>query len=232
MRLLIIVVTILTVAAVNLAHAQQIGEGRITVTGVGTVEAVPDMAVMTLGVTKEAKDAKAALRETSDAVALILERLGEKGVDPRDVQTSDLSLTPVWSRYDNTNKPREITGFAASNRVTVRVRDLATLGGILDEVTTLGANTFNGLSFAVKEPKPLHDLARTKAVADAKDKAQQLARAAGIKLGAVISMSEQGNIPTPRPMMRASMAEAMDVPVAAGEVQFQNSVNMVFEIAE
>ena len=232
MRTLIFLVAALLFAAVGLARADE-QLGHITVTGIGTVETVPDMAVITLGVTHEAKEARAALLATSEAVQQVFDRLAEMGIEARDMQTSDLSLSPVWSNRASSSEPPKITGFQASNRVTVRVRDLAALGGILDAVVSDGANTFNGLEFGVKEPKPLRDQARAKAVADAQDRARQLAEAAGVELGRVVSISEQSHDPQPRPMMRmAAMAESMDVPVAGGEIGLSGSVTMVFEIRQ
>ena len=96
-----------------------------------------------------------------------------------------------------------------------------------------GANDFGGLSFGVQDPKPLSAQARAEAVADAMEKAGQLAEAAGVPLGQVISISDHGG--GGRPMMRMaemSMADAGGVPVAAGEVTVEASVSMVFEIAE
>ncbi|SDD96908.1 SIMPL domain-containing protein [Ruegeria marina] len=232
MRTLVFLVIALLFAAVGLARAEE-HPGQITVTGTGLVESVPDMAVITLGVTQEANEARAALLATSEAVGRVLDRLEGMGIESRDIQTSDLSLSPVWSGRGTADERPTITGFQASNRVTVRVRDLARLGEILDAVVSDGANTFNGLEFALKEPKPLRDQARAKAVADAQDKARQLAEAAGVSLGRVISISEQSFDSQPRPMMRMSaMAEGLDVPVAGGEIGISGSVTMVFEIGQ
>ncbi|MCU9839215.1 SIMPL domain-containing protein [Ruegeria sp. WL0004] len=232
MRTLVFLVVALLLAAVGLARADE-QPGQITVTGTGVVETVPDMAVITLGVTQEAKEARAALSATSEAVGRALDRLTELGIEARDMQTSDLSLSPVWSNRGSSTEPPAITGFQASNRVTVRVRDLARLGEILDTVVSDGANTFNGLEFSVKEPKPLRDQARAKAVADARDKAQQLAEAAGVSLGRIVSISELYSDPQPRPMMRmAAIAESMDVPVAGGEIGLSGTVTMVYEIRQ
>lgn len=231
MRTLIFLVVALLFAAVGLARADET-PGQITVTGTGVVETVPDMAVITLGVTQEAKEARAALTATSEAVGRVLDRLAKLGVETRDMQTSDLSLSPVWSNRGPSDQSPQITGFQASNRVTVRVRDLNRLGEILDTVVSDGANTFNGLEFSVKEPKPLRDQARAKAVADAQDKARQLAEAAGVALGRIVSISEQSFDAQPRPMMRMAAAEAMDVPVAGGEIGLSGTVTMIFEIRQ
>ncbi|WP_204114903.1 SIMPL domain-containing protein [Shimia biformata] len=206
--------------------------GRIEVTGIGTVEAAPDMAVITLGAEAQADTARDAMQQVSDITHAILSRLGRAGIAPRDMQTSDLSLHPVWSNY-NSGDTRRITGFSASNRVTVRVRDMLALGGVLDAVLKDGANQFSGLQFTVQNPKPLMQDARRAAVADAREKAELYAEAAGVKLGAVVLISEAGS-PAPRPVMmeRAMAADSAGVPVAAGEVSLEARVSVIFEIAE
>ena len=191
---------------------------QITVTGEGRVEAAPDMATISLGVTHENEQAKLAMEATSDAVARILERIAAMGVAPRDMQTRALSLSPVWSERTASDGNRaRITGFVASNTVMVRVRDLASLGRILDAVIEDGANDFNGLEFDVQNPEPLMDEARRAAVADAMARAALLAEAAGVTLGPVQSISEQGGMRPMGAMMDMAMRES-GVPIAAGEV--------------
>ncbi|TMV08987.1 DUF541 domain-containing protein [Ruegeria sediminis] len=231
MKTLAFLIAALVAATTALADAQ---ERRITVTGTGSAEAAPDMATITLGVTNQDTEAAAAMWATSEVVAQILTRLEQMGVEPRDVQTRDLSVSPVWNRNpEKEDEAPKITGFVASNRVFVRLRDLDQLGEVLDAVIRDGANEFGGLSFGVLDPEPLAATARAEAVADAMAKAQQLAEAAGLKLGKVISIDEHGAVG--RPMMRMSemaMADAGSVPVAAGEIAVEASVSMVFEIAE
>ena len=205
---------------------------QITVTGEGRVEAAPDMATISLGVTHENEQAKLAMEATSDAVARILERIAAMGVAPRDMQTRALSLSPVWSERTASDGNRaRITGFVASNTVMVRVRDLASLGRILDAVIEDGANDFNGLQFDAQNPEPLMDEARRAAVADAMARAALLAEAAGVTLGPVQSISEQGGMRPMGAMMDMAMRES-GVPIAAGEVSVEAMVSMVFAIAQ
>jgi uncharacterized protein len=217
------------VAAAEL-RADAAAPRQISVTGQAHVDAPPDMATITLGVTNEAKEAAAAMDATSDSVRAILDRLQALGLEPRDLQTRRLSLNPVWSnRSGSTGAAPRIAGFVASNTVLVRVRDLDRLGAILDAVIDEGANDFNGLSFSLQDPEPLRDQARTLAVEDGIKRAAQLAQAAGVLLGPVLSISEHGN-GRPAPMMMEMSARAADVPVAAGEVSASASVAMVFAI--
>ncbi|WP_170475586.1 SIMPL domain-containing protein [Ruegeria arenilitoris] len=209
-------------------------ERRIIVNGTGTVLAAPDMATITLGVTNQDEQAANAMAATSAAVTQILNRLEEMGLEARDIQTRDLSLNPVWSgRNGQSGERPEITGFTASNRVVIRVRDLDGLGEIMDAVIKDGANDFGGLSFSIQEPKPMEADARAKAVSDATAKANQLAQAAGVTLGSVVSISDHAMGLRPVAQMREmSMMDAATVPVAGGEVSVSVNVTMEFEIAE
>ncbi len=204
---------------------------QITVTGEGRVDAVPDMATITLGVTNEAREAKAAMAATSAAVGNVLDRLTAMGIQARDIQTQQFSLNPVWSgRGASYSEPAKITGFVASNMVMVRVRKLDDLGQVLDAVISDGANDFNGLQFGVQEPRPLQDKARAAAVKDAMARAALLADAAGVTLGPIMSINENGG-GGPRPMMmEMAAAREASVPVAAGEVSLTASVSVVFAI--
>jgi hypothetical protein len=208
--------------------AEAAQQGRLTVTGSGGVDSVPDMAVITMGVTAQAETAAAAMEQTSAGTAEVLARLEEAGIAPRDMQTSDLSLNPVWNDRAGPGE-RQITGYEARNTVTVRVRALEELGGILDTVVQSGANTFNGLSFALQDPLPALDEARRRAVADARRKAELYAEAAGVTLGPLLELSESVDSPGPV-MFRAAAMEA--APVAEGEVSTETSVRMVYAIGE
>lgn len=226
---------ILSAALAALATAASAEDTRrtISVTGEGSVEAAPDMATIRLGVTNQDTEARAAMDATSDAVAAILARLDELGLERRDMQTQRLTLNPVWSQRPDGEGRRvnEITGFSASNIVMVRVRALEDLGRILDAVIADGANEFNGLRFDVQQPGPLVEKARRAAVRDATVKAQTLAEAAGVPLGPVLSISEHGGRPQPV-MMEMAAARGADMPVASGEVSVQAQVSMVFAIGE
>lgn len=203
---------------------------RITVSGLGRTEARPDMATITLGVQTEAATAAAALRENSARLAAVLDRLRAAGIADRDLQTSGLNLGPVYDHRPDRQAPR-ISGYQAGNMLTVRVRDLSALGSILDLVVEDGANAFHGLSFALSDPQAALDAARTAAVRDARRKAEMLAEAAGVRLGAVIEISESSGHADPRPMMRmAAEAVAMDVPVAEGEISYAVNVNVIWAL--
>lgn len=219
-------------AALPLALAAETGERpRITVTGEGRAEAVPDLAVITIGVTTHADTAAAALAENSARLSAVLDRLRAAGVADRDLQTSGLSLGP---RYDyGNNHPPRLEGYEATNQLAVRVRALDTLGAILDAAVTDGANTLGGLAFSLADPQGARDAALAAAVAEARRKAAIIAEAAGVRLGPVLSISEQVAFAGPQPMPRIAMAEAAPaVPVAAGEVGYAATVTIVYGIAD
>lgn len=204
---------------------------RITVMGEGRVDARPDMATITLGVTTQGDTAAAALAENSTRLAAVLAQLKAAGVAERDLQTSGLNLGPRMD-YSRDGEPPKVIGYEVSNQVTVRVRDLAALGGILDKAVGDGANTFQGLSFGLADATGALDAARVNAVTEAARKAAMMAEAAGAKLGPVIEMSETGGMADPVPMYRrgavAMAAEA--VPVEGGEVTYTVNVTMTWEL--
>lgn len=204
----------------------------ITVTGTGTVEAAPDIATLSIGVTTQGETAAEALSANSAALDAVMARLTAAGIAAPDMQTSNLSLNPNWTGYESSSvSGPTISGYVASNILTIRLRQLDGLGAVLDAAVADGANTLNGLTFGLADPKPALDEARKEAVADARARAELLAAAAGVKLGRVISISE-GVVPTdPAPMFRAE-ASAAPVPVAGGEVGLSASVTIFYQIVE
>ncbi len=217
-------------ASLVFSGAQAQEAGRITVTGEGVVAMAPDMASLSLGVTTTDAAAGAAMRANSAAMQTVLDRLQSAGIAARDMQTSNLNLSPNWVQDDGAQTPR-IVGYTASNSLTVRVRDLAILGGVLDAAIQDGANTLNGLSFDVSQPRPAQDKARVLAIQDARARAEAMVAAAGASLGKIVSISENGGYAAPMPMVKAMMDEAA-VPLAAGEVASAVQVTVVFEIVQ
>ncbi|MBM1220848.1 SIMPL domain-containing protein [Ponticoccus sp. SC2-23] len=222
-------------AAVSLSVGPlQADERRITVVGEGGVSAAPDMAMIQIGVSEEAPTAAEALRAMSAAGESILARLTEAGVESRDIQTSGLTLRPRYQSRVDREAP-EITGFVAETRFGVSVRDLAGLGTILDSVVTEGgANTLQSVEFTLSDLRPMRDAARRDAVADGRAKAELFAEAAGVTLGALLTLNEDSGGFVPAPMMEMRMMDAASgsVPVAEGEVTIEVRVTMVYAIAQ
>jgi hypothetical protein len=215
-----------------LAGAALAEGATITVIGEGVVEAVPDMATVSLGVMAQADTAKAAMDETSEGVGALIDLLAGAGIEPSDIQTSGLSLNPLWDQSSYESGTPRVSGFQAMNTVSVRVRALDGLGALLDDALESGANMFNGLSFGLQEPGPRLDEARAEAVADARRKAELLAAAAGVELGGIVSIAETANMAVPMPMYRMDTAMSEAVPVAAGEMAVTAMVTITWRIAE
>ena len=220
------------------ASAQQNPAGqpspRISVTGEGEASVAPDMAILNLTVLREAETARAALSANNDAMKQVLAALKEAGVAERDLQTSGLSIQPRYAQpgKDRAGEPK-ITGYSVSNALTVRVRNLADAGGILDKVVGLGVNQGGGIAFVKDDMKPTLTEARKRAVADAVARARTLAEAAEVKLGKILLIEEQSSMPRPMPYGGAVRMAASDaaVPLASGENTYRTQVNVIFEIA-
>lgn len=203
----------------------------ITVTGEAQVAADPDMATISIGVTTQALSAKAALDANSTALQSVLSKLKASEIEPKDIQTTGLSVNPQFDYNNTSGGTQKITGYVASNSVVVAVRKLDTLGGTLDAVVTEGANTLNGISFGLQDPGPKQDEARKAAVTEAARRARLYADAAGVALGKVVSINEQGmNMPVMA--MAAAPRDKMEVPVEAGQVNVGAAVTIIYQIAD
>lgn len=202
----------------------------VTVTGEATVLATPDQATISLGVTTNGPNAAEAMAANSKALSAVLARLKAAGIEERDLQTANLSLMPNWVGYDSGSTP-SIGDYTASNMLNVRVRALDQLGAILDASITDGANTLNGITFELAVAGPTLDEARKAAVADATARATILVGAAGVKLGKIVSMTENVGYNSPTQMFR-SEGDAGKVPVATGQIGMMSSVTVTFEMAE
>jgi len=211
---------------------------RIKVSGEGSVSLVPDMAILELAVTREAKTARAALDANSAAMSEVLEEMEDEGIAERDLQTSNFSIQPKYfypkPQSSGARQPPKIVGYTVRNSLTVRVRDISRVGAILDKSVNLGVNEGGSIRFANDDPSEATSVARSKAVKNAMEKAETLAGAAGVELGRVLEISERSTNPQPRPMARMAMMEAASsdaaVPVASGENSYKVVVNMEYEI--
>lgn len=216
------------------AHAEVPAvQSVISVTGEGHVRAVPDQAAVTTGVETLAPSPAAALAENSAAVNALLEVLTAHGVEARDVQTSGFNLFPQYRHDRNDGGEPTLIGYTVSNQLTIRVRELDRLGALLDALVQAGSNRMSGIEFQHADLEALTDAARRAAVAEARRRAGLYAEAAGVRVGAVLSISEAGASP-PQPMYRMAMEADMAAatPIAAGEQQVQASVQVVFALEQ
>ena len=200
----------------------------IAMTGHGEVRAAPDMAQVTIGVTASATTAAQAVAANSARMKTVFAALAKLGVPERNIQTANFFVSPQYTNGDN-NAPRRLTGYQVNNDVTVRVEDVGKLGSALDALVAAGANQINGISFSIQNDGPLLEKARAQAVADARARAETYAKAAGVSLGPILSISEGGGESPPRPMYRMA-AMAAETRIAPGEQSVTADVSVVWEI--
>ena len=209
------------------ALAQTAPPAMISVTGEATVSVPPDLAEVDGGVTSEAKTAREASEANNAAMGKVLLALKGAGIDEKDYQTSRLSLQPQSA--PNRAGPAAIVGYRASNRVTIRLRDVTKVANVIDTLVGAGANDIGGINFMVSAASKLLDEAREQAIADARRKAEIYAKAAGVTLGAPLSISEgNASVPMFRSKMMAGMAAS--APVAQGEETLAVTVSVSWAI--
>ena len=230
-----IALTVVPLSALS-AHDSDKKEPVIVVSGQGDASVVPDLAIVNLSVAETAKTAREALDINNGAMTAVTKSLKDQGIADRDMQTSGLSIQPQYSypqNEDGSPKLPVLNGYTVTNGLTVRVRDLAKLGAIIDQSVTSGVNQGGDIRFTNDDPEKALEEARAKAVKNAAAKAKTLADAAGVKLGRVVEISESAGGADPQPMMRMQMAkEAADsVPIAAGENTYTVNVSVTFAIA-
>jgi len=206
----------------------QVPPPAISVNGEATVSVAPDQAQIDAGVTSEAKTAREASDANNAAMGKVLLALKGAGVEEKDYQTSRLSLQPQYA--PNRPGPSAITGYRASNRVSIKLRDVTKVANVIDTLVGAGANEIGGINFVVSQASKLLDEAREKAVADARRKAEIYAKAAGITLGEPLSISEEGQ--APQPVFRGKVAAPMAItaPVAPGEETLSVTVGVSWAI--
>lgn len=223
----LIVVACIAVLSGAVPAAAQIDKlpNLITVTGEGEVAIVPDLAMLSGGVATTGKTAREASEANAKMMAAVMAALTAAGIAPQDVQTSRLSLHPV---RDNNRSELRITGFQATNQVTVKIRDTAKIADVVDRLVAAGANDISGIQFMVSSPSKPLDHARESAIADARRKAEVYARAANVKLGAPVSITEEGGVAPGPVLMRA--AKSAETPVSPGEQIQRISVSISYEL--
>ena len=220
-----------TLARPTPTQAAQAGGGvvrQITVVGTGETKAAPDRATIQLGVQSEAQTAQDALTDNSAKMAALINKLKELGVDPKDIQTSNFSVSPTYS-----NNGRTVTGYQVTNTVGVVIRDVAKAGDMLDKVVSAGANTIYGIAFSINDPKALQEAARNQAIADARTRAQAMAQAAGGTVGQILTISETIGMPPPimgRAMDTGAGAAGGAAPIETGEQTVTAQVQITFEL--
>lgn len=221
----------LTPASAQSASAQP----AISVTGEASISATPDLATVDGGVTSDGKTAREAADTNNKTMGTVLLALKGLGIPDKDIRTNRLSLFPQSSPLHGQNGPMQITGYRATNTVTVTLHDVSGVASTIDALVGAGANDIGGVSFSVADASKLLDDARAGAIADAQRKAEIYARAAGVTLGSPLSIVETG-APEPRTVFARNAAFApgaaplAPTPVAPGETTLRISVHVSYAI--
>ena len=217
-------------AAQTVPPAPALSGTRLDVVTTGEVMRVPDIARITAGVVTTAPTATAALEQNATQMASVRAALRRAGIGDRDIQTSSINLYPDYRQDERGNNP-QIVGYRASNEVTIRFRDIAATGRILDALVAQGANQINGPMLSIDKPEQALDEARVEALARAKARAELYARAAGKKVGRILSISETGGgMPVPMGRMMAQAANRDSTVIDPGEQSVSVSLAVSFEL--
>jgi hypothetical protein len=203
---------------------------RLDVVAVGEVSRTPDIARIGAGVVTQAPTASEAIRLNSARMSTVRAALRRAGIADRDIQTSAISLQPDY-RYAE-NQPPQLTGYRASNEVSIRFRDIAQTGRILDALVAEGANQINGPSLEIDRPEAALDEARTAAISTARARADLYARALGMRVVRVIAVSETGGagMPIPRPVAMMREQAGATANIDPGEQRLSVALTVSFEL--
>lgn len=213
------------------AITQSIAGTRLDLSASGDVTRVPDLAIITAGVVARSATASGALQQAATRMQRVRAALKAAGIEDRDIQTSNINLNPEYT-YAN-NEPPKLNGYSASNQVTVRFRDIANAGKILDALVAVGANQIDGPNLTIEHPEAALDEARTRAVANGRARAELYARSLGQRVVRIVAVSESGGsypVPPPMPMAMRASADAASTKIDPGEQKLQVTLAMTFEL--
>ena len=234
-------IVVLMVGAVGCTQASGQGSVPISlqqntgvwVTGQGEAMAVPDIAMLSLGIEARGNTVAEAQVQASEAMDKVMETLKDNGIDERDIQTQRFSIYPVtrWLEYED---KEEIIGYRVTNMVVAKIREVDKAGVIIDAVAKAGGDytRIQGITFTVDDPAPYYEEARAKAMEDAKNKAEQLADLAGVKLGKPTYVSE-GVVywpPSTRGFYEGVGVPAPETPISPGELKITVDIQMAYAI--
>jgi len=223
----------------GVAHAQRVNDrdiSGISVTGEGEVRAEPDIALVTAGVSHQATSSQEAMDEVSRRLTAVIAAARQLGIESRDIQTTGLSLSPIYRQRPRADDVVEIEGYRASNNVSLTVRDLRRTSTVLEAVLANGANNISGLRFSFANPDQLRLQALNNAIANAETKAQSMAAAAGVAITGVIAIQEE-TVSMPTGAAQADFARAAPAlapapapPVEGGELVIRARVRVTYSL--
>ena len=212
------------------------GASGIAAIGTGQAFGEPDIAVVSVGVNVQRDTVEEARNDAAEAQQAVIDSLKDNGVADEDIQTVGFSVYPQYN-YPPDRPQGEIIGYVVNNVVSAKIRDLDTTGEVIDDATVAGGNdaVVQGVSFTIDDPTELQEAARRQAVEKARQQAEQLADAAGVSLGDILSISESGGyIPFERNLGGAAFDTAAQAPVPSpiepGQVEVNISVSIQFAI--
>ena len=208
----------------------------IAVNGLGRVYATPDILNANVGITETAKTTKEALAKTNEKVKQIIDIAVAEGVDKKDILTTNINMYP---HYDYTNGRSVIDGYDSNQTLSIKIKKLESVAGVLDKLSAVDGHQIQNTSYDIEDKEKVYEKGRELAYQKAKTKADQLANLAGVKVGKVISLSDMtmdmSSAPQ-YPLFKNAMADGIGgasqetSPVAAGEMVFDMSINVVYSI--
>jgi uncharacterized protein len=225
-----ILIGLILLAALSCTSAAEINVSKLTMQGEGKASAVPDMATIVLGVETRNASASAAAAENAELMNTTINALHTAGIEDKDIQTSRYSLTIEPQEKPKEGEKPKVPEFIATNQVTIRLNNMADVGKVLDAAVFAGSNSIQELSFDLKNPKPEEDKALALAIEDAGRKAEVAAKAAGVKLGKVLEISEGYGYVAPA-AKSAVFADGAITPIQPGEMVVTSSVTLTYEIS-
>jgi uncharacterized protein YggE len=236
--MIVALTTALSVAAAQAQAPEQKSqtEGRVIVTGEGSITVSPNYAQIRSGVTTDAKTVKEASDANTKLMSAMVQALLSFGIAQKDIQTSQFSIEPIYTSQSKLSgySADKLSGYRVSNQVRVTVRQISQVGEILDRLIKAGATDVGNIAFLVSEPEKALDQAREAALADARRKAELYARVAGIRLGRVAWITESSSyVPAfAGDVTIARQKQAREVPIQGGEETLRASINVGFDIAQ
>ena len=222
---------LMMVAALQPALGQQ---RFVTVLGTGEVKTKSDIAHIHVGVVTHAPSAAEAVEQNNEAMRTLIATLKEQGLKENEIQTSNFTVLPQYRHRPEKPEEPTLTGYQVTNSVRITVRELESLGKILDKVVAEGANQVHSIQLGVREPEPHQDEARRKAIANARHRAEILAEASDTKLGKILRIQEATSLP-PQPLMATGarmFAAESAVPIEAGEQSIVAQIQVTFELGD
>ncbi len=209
-------------------------QSGISVSGEGSIDLVPDLALLNVGVEAVAESVSQAREEAAQAMDAVIAAVKAHGLEDRDIQTRSFD---IWPQYDYQNNTRTLIGYTVNSSATVKIRDIDNVGAIIDDVADAGGNAtrIDGIRFTVEDPKPHMADLREAAFQDAMAKAEHLATLAGVELGPVTFVTESSGVPVSRDetldaMTLAAPAAAPSTSISGGELRISMHVQAVFDI--